>query len=37
MTQGRITPAAIFSRVPNGTPAQNDLFEFALKNAAKDY
>ena len=37
MTQGRITPAAIFSRVPNGSPAQNDLFEFALKNAAKDY
>ena len=37
MTQGRITPAAIFSRVPNATSDQNSLFEFALKNTAKGY
>lgn len=37
MTDKKILPAAIFSRVPNGTLAQNHLFNFTIKNLAKDY
>jgi hypothetical protein len=37
MTEGKIAPAAIFSRVSNNDSDQNTLFEFALKNTAKGY